>query len=717
MYINRVGLVIDSHTANLYTGVVQGHRDGYGFLVNEDESSADLFIPVEEMQKVLPGDHVIARGGYIDERGRLVAQIIKVTERKLKKIVGRYSVQRGIGVVTPEDIRIARKILVEPGKSLGAKPNQVVVVSLDQQGLLTSRAVGKVIEILGEVNDPGMEIEIAVRKFDLPYQFSDETKKEVKRFAKTVTTSDLRDRVDLRDIPFVTIDGADARDFDDAVYCEPLGARRGYRLLVAIADVSHYVKPASAIDLDAQLRTTSVYFPRRVIPMLPEELSNGLCSLNPNVDRCTIVCDAIISLKGDVKAYQFYPAVIRSAARLIYEDVWEALQNPNGPQALIMEAVLPNVQDLYKLYGILFKSRELRGAMDFETVETYIVANEEGKIENILPRERNDAHRLVEEMMLVANTCAADFIGKNKVPCLYRVHEPPKAEKLNKLRAALGPLGLTLGGLDNPEPKDYCKVIEQIKDRPDKEMIQTLLLRSMQQAVYSPHNGGHFGLAYPAYTHFTSPIRRYPDLLVHRTIRSILSGKNYVPKLLVEPSQDDVPFDVRKTMEAGSTEKKIANIGVWEKLGILCSSHERRADEASYDVTAWLKCYYMKQHMGATYQGIISGITQFGIFVTLKELYVEGSIHISMLGNDYYVFDENRNELCGLRSNFKFRLGDPLTVRVAACDLDARRIEFALIEDPSFSYQKDSDKKERESRRKGLNTRKPKAEKRRGKHG
>lgn len=677
--VNSEDEVLLISAAKLHTGVVQGHRDGFGFLICEDGGD-DLIISPQEMEKVMPGDKVVAREMGYDYKGRTQAGIIKVVERRLKRIVGSFKMQRGVGTVVPEDARVCKTILVSPGKSLGATPSQIVVVELDDMGLLHGSPVGHVVEILGDIDDPGMETEIAVRKFDLPHVFSEETKKEISRFSDEVTKSDLRDRVDLRDVPFVTIDGPDAKDFDDAVYCMPLKDGQ-FRLLVAIADVSHYVKAGSAIDKDAQLRTTSVYFPRRVIPMLPEELSNGLCSLNPKVDRCTMVCDAIINEQGLVSAYQFYPAVICSAARLIYNDVWSALLNPKGPEAKVMEHVLPNVQDLYELYKTLIKSRVLRGAMDFETVETYVVANEQGRIEQILPRERNDAHRLIEEMMLVANTCAADFLQKNKAPCLYRVHEPPSEDRLEKARATLAPFGVTLGGGDSPTPEDYRKVLEEIKDRPDKAMIQTILLRSMQQAVYSPHNAGHFGLAYEAYTHFTSPIRRYPDLLVHRSIRGILRHRKYVPKILVNSEEVDVPIQAREIIckKQPEGEKKVPNIEVWEKLGLLCSSHERRADEASYDVMAWLKCNYMQNKLGQTFKGVISGVSPFAIFVTLEDLYVEGAVHISGLGQDYFIFNDKTNEIVGQDSGLRYRLGDEVVVRVARCDLDARRIEFALV--------------------------------------
>ena len=678
--------------AHVYRGVVQGHRDGYGFLIC-DEDVPDLFITEEEMTKVLPGDVVEAISLSSDARGRQIAEIQKLIKRRMTKIVGRLTLGRNklgriiSAVVTAEDIRITHRFTLEPNTVSKEMDGKIVVVEPNETGLFEDDAKwsaikSKLVEVLGDIEDPGMEIEIAVRKFNLPHQFSEANKAEIAKFSDHVTKADLRNRVDLRDIPFVTIDGADARDFDDAVFCLPVERKKGwYRLLVAIADVSHYVKPGSAIDKDAQLRTTSVYFPRRVIPMLPEELSNGLCSLNPHVDRCTMVCDSVISPEGEVTAYQFYPAVIRSAARLIYDDVWAALQDPNGPAAAAMDHVLGNVQDLYDLFKILLKSRTLRGAMDFETVETYIVANEQGKIEKILPRERNDAHRLIEEMMLVANTCAADFLLKNKAPCLFRIHEPPSEDRLEKARAALAQFNVRLGGGSIPSPSDYCEALDQIRDRPDKAAIQMILLRSMQQAVYSPHNVGHFGLAYEAYTHFTSPIRRYPDLLVHRAIRGVLRGRKYVPKILVSPDEVDVPIQTRELIvKEGEDKPKVPHIEVWEKLGLLCSANERRADEASYDVMGWLKTYYMEQHIGEVYKGIISGVSPFGIYVTLDDLYVDGAIHVSNLGREYFEYSESANALIGQDSGQRYSVGTPVVVKVVRCDLDARRIEFSIEE-------------------------------------
>lgn len=683
LFINNGGYVFkpNSSKANLVVGEVQITKSGNGFLIPLNGGENDLVLDSYEIGKVLPGDVVVAtriagRRSY-DGKSKDSAKIIDVLTRKLDRVIGKLVVDAGKLMLSPEDPRIGRRFTVVSEGGVVGKKGQVAVAELINTCLLGSRAPCRLIEVLGEVDDPGMEIEIAVRKFDIPYEFSEETKEQVARFADEVTKTDRRNRIDLRDIPFVTIDGADARDFDDAVYCKPLPAQKGWRLLVAIADVSHYVKAGTPLDKDAQSRATSVYFPRRVIPMLPEKLSNGLCSLNPNVDRCAMVCDAMIRPDGEVKAYQFYPALIRSAARLIYDDVWAALQDENGPEAAQMQEVLPNVQVLYDLFKVLLESRKKRGALEFETVETYIVANEQGKIEQILPRERNDAHRLIEEMMLVANTCAADFLQLNKAECLYRIHEAPPEDRLMKLRAVLGPLGLKLNGADKPTPQDYCKLLEEIQGRVDKEVLQTAILRSMQQAYYTPHNDGHFGLAYSAYTHFTSPIRRYPDLLVHRTIRAIITDKKYAPKLLV-PLGDFKPTASKVSAAKSEAPATSRSTQIWEQLGLLCSGCERRADEASYDVTAWLKCYYMKSHIGHVYNGKVTAVAPFGIFVGLDDLFVEGSIHVSELGSDYYKYEEMGNYLVGEWTGETFRIGDRVKVRVCDVDLDLRRIEFQL---------------------------------------
>ncbi len=674
---NRAGLLLVASRANLFSGKVQGHRDGFGFLIRDD-AGADLMLPEHEMSKVLHGDRVLARAAGQDRRGRPLGEIVEVIEHRTDRLVGRLLNERGVMIVVPEDQRITHDILVPPGAAAAAEPGQVVVVEIVQQPQRHVQPVGRVIEVLGRIDDPGMEIEIAVRKFAVPHEFPPAALAAAEQLPSTVTEGELAGRVDLRDIPLVTIDGEDARDFDDAVYCEPMNARRSrWRLIVAIADVGHYVRPGDALDHEAQNRSTSVYFPRRVIPMLPEKLSNGLCSLNPKVDRLVMVADMVISAKGEISAYQFYPAVIHSHARLTYTEVWEALSVPDSRAAQRMSAVLPQLNDLYDLYRVLAKARNLRGALEMETTETYIVCDTQGRIEKILPRSRNDAHRLIEEMMLAANVSAADLLARHKRPALYRVHEGPTPERLANLRTLLKSLGLQLGGGVSPQPKDFADLLNRIRTRPDVQLLQTVLLRTMQQAVYSPHNVGHFGLAYPAYAHFTSPIRRYPDLLVHRAIKSILGGSVYEPQLLAAVDLQNVPRAARRqTSREAATQ---AAVPLWEKLGLLCSANERRADDASRDVEAWLKSYYMRERVGETFTGTVSAVVPFGIFVVLDDLYVEGLVHVSELGSEYFQFNEPMHELRGERTGLRYRLADRVTVQVARVDLEARRIDFRLV--------------------------------------
>jgi len=676
---NRAGLLLVAARANLISGQVQGHRDGYGFLIRDD-AGQDLVLPEHEMSKVLHGDRVLARVGGSDRRGRPEGEIVEVIESRTNKLVGRLLNERGVTIVVPEDQRIQHDILVPPGGSLSADPGQVVVVEIIQQPQRYVQPVGRVIEVLGAVDDPGMEIEIAVRKFAVPHEFPAAVLELAEALPDTVQPRDLRGRIDLRDVPLVTIDGEDARDFDDAVYCEPIsGRKKGWRLIVAIADVGHYVKSGDALDAEAQNRSTSVYFPRRVIPMLPEKLSNGLCSLNPQVDRLVMVCDCTVSARGAIDAYQFYPAVMHSHARLTYDEVWEALSAPDSRAAQRRVDVLPQLRDLYALYETLAVAREARGAIDLETTETRIVCDVSGRIEKIVPRLRNDAHKLIEECMLAANVCAADFLVRSRHPGLFRVHEGPTPERLANVRALLKTLGLHLEGGDDPQPADYSLLLKKIRPRPDAQLLQTVLLRSMQQAIYSPHNSGHFGLAYEAYAHFTSPIRRYPDLLVHRAIRACLGKKQYVPA--VTSSADIVaPRAARAALRPARERKPVAaDVGAWEKLGLICSANERRADDASRDVEAWLKCYYMRERVGETYSGTVSAVVPFGIFIVLDDLYVEGLVHVSELGSEYFLFNEPLHELRGERTGLRYRLGDRVTVQVARVDLEARRIEFRLV--------------------------------------
>ena len=697
---NRKGELLLVSRLELIAGRIAGHRDGFGFLI-PDDGSADLFLPPREMQKAMHGDRALVRRAGLDSRGRPEGVIVEVTDRGQRRLVGRLLQERGLTVVVPEDQRIKHDILIAPGDAGKAQPGQVVTVEIVQPPTPHAPPMGRVVEVLGGIDDPGMEIEIAVRKFEVPHEFSPAAQAVAAKLPSEVRAADLKRRVDLRDVPLVTIDGEDARDFDDAVYCEPLeiSGRKagGWRLIVAIADVSHYVTHDDALDLDARERSTSVYFPRRVIPMLPEKLSNGLCSLKPGVDRLALVADMVITARGQVKAYQFYDAVIHSAARLTYDQVWAALSGRDPAVARQLGPRLADLQNLYDLYRGLAKARGQRGAMDFETTETKILCDPAGRIERIVPRTRNDAHKLIEEAMLAANTCAADFLARARHPALFRVHEGPTPERLELLREFLKGVGLSLGGGDDPRPADYAAVASQIAGRPDAPLIQTMLLRSMQQAIYTPHNSGHFGLAYPAYTHFTSPIRRYPDLLVHRVIKALLGKQQYSPPA---PREDRPPPVVRRPRrgaapnaraagkpESGdavgsaevSTERVPPEVLNWESVGLLCSANERRADDASRDVEAWLKCQFMRERVGEQFRGSITGVAPFGIFVTLEDLYVEGVVHISELGSDYFRYNEAAHELRGERTGRRYRLTDPVEVQVSRVDLEARRIEFRLV--------------------------------------
>jgi len=671
--------------SSFVSGRVSAHRDGFGFVI-PDEGGDDLFLPDKEMQKVLHGDRVLARVIGTDRRGRPEGTIVEVVERANTHIIGRLLQEDGVWKVAPEDKRIGQDILLanRPDK---AKAGQVVSVELVEQPSRFKQPTGRIVEVLGELDDPGMEIEIAVRKFGVPHVFSAAALKQANKLPNEVRDIDLGERVDLRDVPLVTIDGADARDFDDAVYCEPvkIGRTRGYRLLVAIADVSNYVKPGDPLDDDAIERSTSVYFPRRVIPMLPEKLSNGLCSLNPAVDRLTLVCDMVVSEDGEVGAYQFYPAVMHSAARLTYDEVATILGNTQGPEAGRRPGIVPHLLHLNEVFRALLKARQERGAIDFETTETYIVSNAMGKIEKILPRTRNDAHRLIEECMLAANVCAADFLIRHDQPSTFRIHAVPTEEKLNQLRTFLKQAGLNLGGGTTPQARDYAELMTRIKERPDATLLQTMLLRSMQQAVYSPDNVGHFGLAYEHYAHFTSPIRRYPDLLTHRAIKAVLKGKKYEPTGIdLSKLNTTISNSARKQAakdKADGKQKDPKDLTVWDALGVHCSANERRADEASRDVENWLKCYYMQDKLGEEFTGVISGVTPFGIFVQLDELFVEGLVHISGLGTgDYFQYDEARHELRSDRTGKAFKLTDQVTVQVARVDLESRKIDLVLAQ-------------------------------------
>ncbi len=645
------------------------------------------------MRAVLHKDRVKVRIVRSDRKGRPEGRVVEIVERPRLPIIGRLLQEGGVWLVAPEDKRYGQDVLIPKGATGTAKPGQVVVVELVEPPALYGQPVGRVKEVLGEIDDPGMEIEIAVRKYSVPHEFSDACIALARTLPDKVRAQDKKHRVDLTDVALVTIDGEDARDFDDAVYCQPAttgrgrAASKGWRLLVAIADVSHYVETGSAIDVDAYDRATSVYFPRRVIPMLPEKLSNGLCSLNPEVERLCMVCDMFVSADGEVSAYQFYPAVMWSHARFTYTEVAAILANTKGPEALKRGDRVADLLNLHEVYRALLAARNRRGAVDFETVETQIICDESGRIEKIVPRTRNEAHKLIEEAMLAANVCSADFILQSKHPGLYRVHEGPTPEKKETLSSYLKATGVGLNISDDPTPAEFQAIALATRDRPDAQQIHSMLLRSMQQAIYTPSNSGHFGLAFDAYTHFTSPIRRYPDLLVHRVIKAILARTRYELPVLPTPGEAHAKLSRRlekglaaRVNEPGQKPQKLnAENLAWQAAGLHCSANERRADEASRDVEAWLKCKYMREHLGEEFGGVVSAATSFGVFVTLDALYVEGLVHITELGGEYFRFDEARQELRGERTGMRYAIGTRVRVQVSRVDLDGRRIDFRLV--------------------------------------
>lgn len=638
---------------NLKRGRVQGHPDGFGFFIPDDDSD-DMVLSPREMRAVMHGDIVLAYQGGLDRRGRTEAKVHEILEHANKTVVGRFFFEHGIGFIVPDSKRITQDISIPQDEAMNAKNGQIVLVEIIAYPAKHTQAVGKVIHILGEHMAPGMEIEVAILAHGLPHKWPDEVIEAVNKIPMQVQSRDLVNRTDLRDMPFVTIDGEDAKDFDDAVYCK-VKPNGGYQLYVAIADVSHYVTPNSCLDVEASKRGNSVYFPGEVVPMLPEALSNGICSLNPHVERLCLVAELSITEDGKIARSRFYRAVIHSKARLTYNLVNDWLIKKVPPSEKTHINLLPMLADLYALFKILNKTRKARGAMDFDTTETQIVFDENRKIQKIKPVIRNDAHKLIEECMLAANMATAKFLQKSKIPSLYRVHLPPEEEKITALRKFLGEFGLHLGGGKKPTPKEFQRTLLAIGDRPEKHLIETVMLRSLKQAQYIESNDGHFGLAYSAYTHFTSPIRRYPDLLIHRAIGHLLDNKEVAEFIY---SEDDMTH-----------------------LGKHCSVTERRADEATREVVSWLKCEYMQDKLGQTFQGRISGVTSFGIFVELEDIYVEGLVHVTSLKNDYYTFDASKHRLYGERSGKVYRLGDKMTVLVARVDLNERKIDFEPVAD------------------------------------
>ncbi|CAI1111124.1 MULTISPECIES: ribonuclease R [Serratia] len=644
---------------DLLRGTVIGHRDGFGFLRVEGRKD-DLYLSAEQMKMAIHGDVVLAQPLGEDRKGRREARIVRVLVPKTSQIVGRYFTDAGTGFVVPDDGRLSFDILIPADSVSGARMGFMVVVELTQRPTRRTKAVGKIVEILGDKMGTSMAVDIALRTHEIPHTWPPQVEKQVADLSEQVPEAAKKGRVDLRHLPLVTIDGEDARDFDDAVYCEKKRGG-GWRLWVAIADVSYYVRPRTALDDEARSRGTSVYFPSEVVPMLPEVLSNGLCSLNPQVDRLCMVSEMTISASGRLSSFKFYEAVMSSHARLTYTKVWHILQ---GDQELREQyhPLVKHLQELHALYKVLDQARAERGGIAFETEEAKFIFNAERRIERVEPTVRNDAHKLIEECMIMANVAAARFVEKHNEPALFRVHDRPSDDHISALRSVLSELGLTLGGGLKPQPKDYATLMDEVSERPDREMLQTMLLRSMKQAIYDPENRGHFGLALASYGHFTSPIRRYPDLSLHRAIKYVLAK------------------------EQGDQKERWTPTGGWHsdleemlQLGMHCSMTERRADEATRNVADWLKCDFMQDHVGEVFSGVIASVTGFGFFVRLSDLFIDGLVHVSTLDNDYYRYDNIGQRLIGESSGMVYRLGDTVEIRVEAVHMDERKIDFALV--------------------------------------
>ncbi len=645
---NRRGEFCLTAKLDLITGVVIGHRDGFGF-VRPDDGGDDVYLSAREMRSVFDGDRVAIKIIGTDRRGKPEGDLVEVLERGLREIAGQFIRERGIGLVIPDNAKLAHRILVAKGEAGKAKPGQIVVVQILDYPTHVEQATGRVVRVIGDPHQKGIATDIAIQSHAIPTEWPRAVREEIKKFGKTVPGHAMTGRVDLRDTDLVTIDGADARDFDDAVYCEPSG--QGWRLLVAIADVAHYVEIGSALDKQATTRGTSVYFPDRVVPMLPEVLSNGLCSLNPNIDRLCMVCDMRVSAEGKVTKSTFVEAVMKSSARLTYSQVSDFLtgkSNSDIPKAL--HSALRHLHDLYRAFA---KARQRRGAIELDIPGTRFELGKGGEIAAITVVERNDAHRLIEECMIAANVQAAKFLRRQRIPGLYRVHAKPDPERFEELRQYLLSLGFKVPHPKHVEPRQFNQLLNQAKGRADSASISMAMLRSLTHAEYTPVNIGHFGLSLDAYAHFTSPIRRYPDLLVHRAIRHIVRG--------------------------GKPGRYHYDAGAMERLGAITSAHERRAEEATRDVEAWLKCEYMEGRVGEEFHGVITGVTNFGLFVQISDLLVDGLVHVTSLANDYYHYDSASQQLVGERSGKKYRLGDAMRVQVQRVDMETRRIDFRPV--------------------------------------
>jgi ribonuclease R len=644
----------------LVTGVVSAHRDGFGFVVPDQDKADDVYLSPRHMRELMHGDRVAVRIRGHDRRGRPEGSLVEVLEHNTSSVVGKYLQERGVGFVAPENPRITHRIVVPPDAVGTARPGQVVLAEITAQPTRQTQPIGRIVKVLGKPSAPGIEIEIAIHAHGLPTDWPGAVEEELRRFGEEVPAGAKRGREDLRHLPLVTIDGADARDFDDAVFCEATPS--GWRLLVAIADVAQYVERGSALDLEAQNRGTSVYFTRRVLPMLPGVLSNGLCSLNPKVERLCLVCEMRVGRDGRVSRARFFEGVMRSQARLSYEEVAAMLVGGDARLRRKHARLLPHLEELFSVFRVLVARRRRRGAIDFELPEAYVELGEDRRIESISSYERNDAHRMIEECMIAANVSAARFLGRHKLPTLYRVHDRPSPEKLEELKAFLETFGVPLPRVRELDPRHFARVIERVRGQPYDSLVETVLLRSMARAAYQPDNRGHFGLALAQYVHFTSPIRRYPDLLVHRAIKHVLSGK-----------------------EAGSFPYSARDM---DRLGKHCSMTERRADDATRDAIAWLKCEFMSTKIGQEFDGVITGVTTFGLFVQLEDVFVEGLVHVTSLQNDYYELDAPKHSLVGTQSRKVYQLAAPLRVRVVNVDMEQRRIDFEPVEPKARSRGK-----------------------------
>ncbi len=651
LLMNRRGGYAVARKLDLIPGTVIANPEGFGFL-RTDAGGDDLFLPPAELRKAMHGDRVLASVTGVDRRGRREGAIVEVLERGLTRITGRYSERDGVGFVVPDDRRVLRNVMIPPAGRGDAREGQLVVCEIVRAPDPQSPPIGRVLIVLGEKLTASLVVEAAIHGHGLPHEFPQDVLDEAAAVPLTVDAATAAARVDLRTTPLVTIDGEDAKDFDDAVWCEP--TRDGFRLVVAIADVSHYVRPDTPLDRDAQTRATSVYFPGFVVPMLPETLSNGICSLNPEVDRLCFVCDMRVDRDGEVTRSKFHEAVMRSHARLTYTQVGAAIEGDAEARGAFGR-LLPQIEHLHRLYRVLATARARRGAIEFESGEMRFVLGTEGEVVQAGMLQRNDAHKLIEECMIAANVEAARCLLRRKIPAPYRIHERPPEQKYADLQEFLKEFHLRMPAWAQVTPGDFTHLLKKVRARPDATLIESVLLRSQSLAVYSPENRGHFGLALDAYAHFTSPIRRYPDLLVHRAIKHVLAGGH--------------ANDYRYSEHA------------MDQLARGCSEKERRADEAEREVDERYRCAWMEQHVGGEFDGVVSGVTSFGLFVELKDSKVSGLIHVTQLPHDYYHFDPVRKTLTGERRGVQYRLGDPLRVVVLRASVEDRRIDFRLVEE------------------------------------